>query len=224
MIFRKQVWDLLNYLLFRVRAIIIFYDEEYKYDIIKKAFEIRKEIHCTTYPVELYQIFQAVKSTQELGGCIAEVGVYNGGTAKMICYANDDDKKILLFDTFEGLPLAESGFEKGQYKSDMSEVEKYLDDKNVRLIKGLFPKSAKDFVTHKFCFVHLDTDLYQSTFDSLKFFWNKLVLGGIIIVHDYIGTFNVRMAVDNFLYSEDIRNVTLIELSGDQCMMIKKYD
>ena len=53
--------------------------------------------------IEAYYIFMAVKRTQKVPGDIAEVGVYKGGSAKIICSAKGD-KSLHLFDTFEGLP------------------------------------------------------------------------------------------------------------------------
>jgi len=34
---------------------------------------------------EAYQIFMAVKNTRKIKGDIAEVGVYRGGSARIIC-------------------------------------------------------------------------------------------------------------------------------------------
>ena len=34
---------------------------------------------------------------------------------------------------------------------------------NVHFYKGLFPESAKGLEDKKFCFVHIDVDLYEST-------------------------------------------------------------
>ena len=41
----------------------------------------------------------AVKATRKLSGDIAEVGVYRGGSAMIICEAKGN-KKLHLFDTF----------------------------------------------------------------------------------------------------------------------------
>ena len=37
----------------------------------------------------------------------------------------------------------------------------------------------------KFSFVHIDVDLYEPTHDSLSFFYERLVPGGIIVCDDY---------------------------------------
>ena len=36
-----------------------------------------------------------------------------------------------------------------------------------------------------FAFVHVDVDLFQPTYDSLKFFCERLVPGGVVVCDDY---------------------------------------
>jgi O-methyltransferase len=55
----------------------------------------------------------------------------------------------------------------------------------IEVRKGIFPETATDLHNEKFAFVHIDADLYQSTLDSLQFFYPKLTDGGTLIVHDY---------------------------------------
>ena len=64
---------------------------------------------------------------------------------------------------------------------------------------GYFPETAQG-VEGKFCFVSLDTDLYEPTIAGLRFFWSRLSPGGAIFVHDcnnsnYKG---IRQAVSEF--------------------------
>ena len=68
--------------------------------------KIRAETELLLEDIEAYYIYMAVKRTQKVPGDIAEVGVYKGGSAKMICSAKGD-KHLHLFDTFEGLPKVE---------------------------------------------------------------------------------------------------------------------
>ena len=88
---------------------------------------------------------------------------------------------------------------------------------NVDIIKGIFPESGKGIVDRKFCFVHLDVDLYNSTIDSLKFFFPKMISGGIILIHDYHSD-GIQKAFREFK-TENLIHV--IELTGSQAMIIK---
>ena len=45
--------------------------------------------------------------------------------------------------------------------------------------QGFFPETATD-VEDTFCFVSIDTDLYEPIYQGLKFFYPKLEKGGYI--------------------------------------------
>lgn len=162
-----------------------------------------------------------MKKLQKITGDIAEVGVYNGGSAKLICEAKGA-KKLFLFDTFEGLPdidqIDKSDWKKGQFVSNLGRVKNYLAEyDNVYIYKGLFPYTAKPIEKHKFSFVHLDVDIYKSTLDCLRFFYPRVSKGGIIILHDYYSK-GVREAIEKFF---KYKPETVIELPGSQCFISK---
>ncbi|MCI9122396.1 MAG: hypothetical protein HFG00_12935, partial [Oscillibacter sp.] len=81
-----------------------------------------------------------------------------------------------------------------------------------RIHKGYFPESAAG-LNEKFCFVNLDLDLYDPTYQGLWFFQDKMTDSGVILVHDYYSLYDageykgVRAAVDRFFseYTGDIR-------------------
>ena len=76
------------------------------------------------------------------------------------------------------------------------------------------------FTSEEFCFVHLDTDLYQSTLDSLEFFWPRMVKGGRIISHDYnaLEVIGVKQAFQEFFKGSP---ESIIEIADTQVMVIK---
>ncbi len=128
-----------------------------------------------------YMLYQFAKSVANSDAAAAQLGVYKGGTAKMIakCFP---EKKFYLFDTFSGLPNKDNLFN----DVNLEEVKKFFSDcKNVKLIKGFFPKTAEGLGLGKFCFVYLDADLYESTIDALNFFYPKMIAGGVILLDDY---------------------------------------
>lgn len=185
--------------------------------------KIKNENEMLLADNEAYQIFMAVKGTQKIEGEIAEVGSYRGGSAKLICEAKGN-KKLHLFDTFEGLPdLCDHDdlkqFQKGNFSSSFEDVKKYLKKyQNVHFYKGLFPSTAKPIKNKKFSFVHLDVDLYEATLESIKFFYPRMNKGGVIISHDYTWATGVRKAFDDFFKNKP---EPVIELSGTQCLVIK---
>ena len=46
-------------------------------------------------------------------------------------------------------------------------------------------KSFWEIKDEKFSFIHIDVDLFEPTFESLKFFYPRLKKGGIIVCDDY---------------------------------------
>lgn len=142
-----------------------------------------------------------------LSGNVAEAGVFRGDFAMKINEAFPE-RTLYLFDTFEGFP--EEDVEKEQLKSNSRAG--YYDFTSEELVlsklphpekaivkKGYFPQTAEG-IEDRFCFVNLDLDLYQPTFEGLKFFYDKMERGGVILVHDYFGIDfpNVKTAVHDF--------------------------
>ena len=74
---------------------------------------------------------------------------------------------------------------------------------NVIIKKGYFPQSVigdKNLENESFCFVSLDADLYKPILEGLKFFYPKMVKGGVIVIDDYYSQLysGVKKAVDEF--------------------------
>lgn len=148
-------------------------------------------------------------------GNVAECGVFRGVLAKEInryFYS----RKLYLFDTFEGFDerdiAAERAFENDEFnKSALNDVgwlsetsAEYVMNKmphpeDVIIKKGYVPETFAD-VDDSFCFVSLDMDLYQPTLAALKFFWERMPDGGIMLLHDYLTpeTPGVKKAVEDF--------------------------
>jgi len=170
---------------------------------------------------EAYLIRAAVIGTAKIDGDIAEVGVFRGGTAKVICEAKGD-RPLHLFDTFEGLPepgKIDTEFSKGQYACSLESVQQFLTGfPAVHFYKGYFPASGTPVKDRRFSFVHLDVDLYESTKGALEYFYPRMSAGGIFISHDYVEFAGVRRAFDEFFENKP---EPLVEMTGNQCMVIK---
>ncbi len=128
-----------------------------------------------------------------LKGNLAELGVYKGDFAKRINQLFPD-KKLYLFDTFEGFNEKDISAEKN---NKFSSGEQDFSDTSVELVlnkmkyrnnciikKGYFPESANG-VNGTFCFVSIDADLYEPILSGLQFFYPKLEHKGYIFVHDF---------------------------------------
>jgi len=171
---------------------------------------------------EAYYLVNAVASAAKIPGDLAEVGVYQGASAKLICETRSPDRTLHLFDTFEGLPdpgSQDHGFTSGEYACALESVQQYLKPySNVRFHKGLFPDTAGPVTERKFSFVNLDVDLYDSTRGALAFFYPRMSPGGIILSHDYSTQSGVRQAFDEFFATKP---EAIIPLIGSQCLVVK---
>ncbi|MDR1955675.1 MAG: TylF/MycF family methyltransferase, partial [Treponema sp.] len=102
-------------------------------------------------------------------GNVAELGVFRGDFAKHINIAFPD-RKLYLFDTFEGFDEKDAEKERqGNYSRNIQDfsntnVELVLNKmkfkENCIVKKGYFPETAQD-VEDKFVFVSIDVDLYE---------------------------------------------------------------
>jgi hypothetical protein len=175
---------------------------------------------------ERYNLWRLVQETRLLPGDIAEVGVAGGGTARLICEVKGG-KTLHLFDTFEGMPETDESkdgiFTKGDFSTvKLDRVKHYLKSyANVVFHPGFFPATASELDAEaRFSFVHLDADIYQSTLDSLKYFYPRLARGGVIVSHDYshVTAPGVKMAFDEFFKDKP---EPVLELWDTQCAIVK---
>jgi predicted O-methyltransferase YrrM len=192
-------------------------------EFAKNLRKIRKETELLLEDIEAYHIYMAVRTTQKIPGDIAEVGVYRGGSAKIICSAKGE-KALHLFDTFEGLPKVDEidmvwPFYEGKFAASFEDVRDYFkENKNVHFYKGIFPDTAGPVKDKVFSLVNLDVDCYESTKQSLEFFYPRMSRGGIIISHDYITAPGVKKAFDEFFTGKD---EPVLETAGSQCLVVK---
>lgn len=183
---------------------------------------VRRERKSLVTGFEAFLVHSLAKSTRNLPGDIAEVGVFQGSTARLICEVKGE-KKFRLFDTFEGLPESQPEdndvHREHQYACSLESVREYLKDfENLSFHQGLFPDSTHGVEDADYCFVHLDVDLYASTLACLDYFYERLVPGGILLSHDYSILAGVKQAFTEFLADKP---EDLIELPTSQCMFFK---
>ncbi|HNX17798.1 MAG TPA: TylF/MycF/NovP-related O-methyltransferase [Methanoregula sp.] len=185
--------------------------------------KIRSDTELLLEDIEAYHIYMAAKITQKIPGDIAEVGVYKGGSAKIICSAKGD-RSLHLFDTFAGLPKVDEvdqvwPFYEGKFAASYENVKAYLaQEKNVFLYKGLFPDTSDPIKDKHFSLVNLDVDTYESTKKCLEFFYPRMNPGGVIISHDYLTVPGVRKAVDEYFAD---KSEPVVETAASQCIIVK---
>jgi O-methyltransferase len=203
--------------------IVNFFDKK-RQDMLSFIKNPELPINVTITQYEAYIVGMATQAIAKLDGDIAEIGVYQGGSARLICKYKGN-KTFHLFDTFEGLPDlnkfdTSNEFYKGQFNDTSFElIGKLLNNyPNISIHKGYFPDTAGPVLDKKFSLVNLDVDLHKTTHDALEFFYPRMVKGGIILSHDYVNADGVRKAFDDFFADKP---EPVLVVSDTQCLVVK---
>jgi O-methyltransferase len=155
----------------------------------------------------LFNIYQAASHTRVVAGDVAEVGVYQGGTACLLASIFDrDDREILLFDTFEGMPDSADSSRDRHRAGDFADTSVESVTKalagwpRATLVQGFFPGTATPYTDRTFSLVHVDVDIYRSVLDSCEFFYSRVASGGALLFDDYgmRSCPGAKQAVDEF--------------------------
>ncbi len=140
----------------------------------------------------------------EISGDFIETGVWRGGMsifARGILQANNQTyRKSFVCDSFQGLPPGDRDLDpkdKNWNTFNYLEVSELIVaenfkaagvlDPNVIFVKGFFndtmPEVAK--MTESLAIMRLDGDMYESTVDVLYHLYEKLSIGGYVIMDDW---------------------------------------
>ncbi len=178
----------------------------------KYFMEIMQQISDYTLvdTVRCFMLYQFAKQIINVQGDVAEIGVYKGGTARLLSKILDSTNKVIhLFDTFSGMPSTDP-FKDLHKEGDFNDtsidaVKSFLHDcNNVTYHTGVFPHTVTGIENNIFSLVHIDVDIYKSVFDCLTFFYPKLQVGSIMVIDDYgfLTCPGAKMAVDEFFFDK----------------------
>jgi hypothetical protein len=169
---------------------------------------------------------------KDLPGDIVETGVWRGGAsilAKAVLTAYGcKDKKIILCDSFAGLPPPDAN----QYPKDegsnfhefpqlavsLEQVQEnfkkfgLLDDQ-IMFVKGWFKDTMPHMEVKDIAILRLDGDMYESTLTPLKYLFDRVVAGGWIIIDDYEWIPACKEAVHDFLEERGL-NFNIQKIDG----------
>lgn len=176
-------------------------------------------------PNRLYILYQTARRAQALKGDAAEVGVYRGGTARLLGRVFHGDRTLHLFDTFSGMPETDASKDthrKGDFSdTSLAGVKAVMEGiPYVGFHPGFFPDTTKELNSSHFAFVHVDVDIHRSVKDACEFFYPRLVPGGVMVFDDYAarGCPGVKPAVDAFFKAA---GEPTLALPTTQCVVIK---
>lgn len=170
---------------------------------------------------------------KHLPGDFVECGVNTGAYSRAIIdYVdfNQLDKKFYLMDTFEGLDpslITEKEKQAGidtyltHYKDVYEQVKATFKDFNTRMIKGAIPGTLKECDTEQVCYLSIDMNSVEPEIAAANFFWDKIVIGGVVILDDYGFPMHIHQkeAFDDFAKK---RGQSILSLPTGQGVIIKK--
>mmetsp|Transcript_15835 Transcript_15835/g.36322 ORF Transcript_15835/g.36322 Transcript_15835/m.36322 type:complete len:336 (+) Transcript_15835:205-1212(+) len=157
---------------------------------------------------------------EDIPGDYIETGVWRGGSsvfARGVLNAfGEKDRQSYVCDSFAGLPPGDRDLHKRDKDWDLmhwylavpdeivaQNFQKYgLLDHNVIFAKGFFNETMPQIKkyhppTRKFSVMRLDGDMYESTVDVLYNLYDKLSIGGYVIMDDWFG-FPSKVACEDF--------------------------
>ena len=165
-------------------------------------------------------------------GDLIETGVWRGGATIFMAGLTKyykENRKIFVADSFQGLPKPEKHYPADKNDPhytfpllavDINTVKnnfkKYdLLDDNVVFIKGFFEHSLKSAPIDKLAILRLDGDMYSSTIQVLNQLYDKVSVGGYIIVDDYNCIPACKKAVTDFRKERNITTpIIKIDITG----------
>jgi len=155
-------------------------------------------------------------------GSIVECGVYRGGSAAALIDAAGGKRDVWLFDSFRGFPDhgKEDDFEgmpdlsKGAGAINMAELIRnlsalQLDLTRVNFVPGFFADSCRKMkeLVGPIALLHFDGDLAQSLRDVCDNLLDLVVIGGIIVIHDYPAFPGLKAAADKIFGAVNLRTL-----------------
>lgn len=156
-----------------------------------------------------WEFFKKIKNVK---GDIVECGVGRGRSLITLSAINKltslsdqhDERRIFALDSFQGFPkptlkdASSRNPKEGEWSASpnnqfsyspesIGKVLKYADiDSEINFIEGFFDRTTLSIQTDEIAILHLDGDLYESVLHPLNNLWNKLAVGGIVVIDDYL--------------------------------------
>ncbi len=151
----------------------------------------------TSYKAHLAMALKLFETPPETEGVVLECGTWKGGSAanlSLVCKMTG--RKLLIYDSFEGLPEKIEGdreadsYAAGDYAGTLEEVKwnisKYGDIDSCEFVQGWFADTLPH-LDRKVLVAFLDVDLEASLETCVRYIWNNLTEKGYIFIDEYVG-------------------------------------
>lgn len=173
---------------------------------------------------QLYTELENIRQ-YNIEGDLVECGVYRGGNILGMmeyCYSFDINKKIWLYDTFEGMTkptdidkdyynvLAQDQWDNIVCREGLDQVKQNLSKSrytNIEYVVGDVCQTLRNMnnLPAKIALLRLDTDWFESTQCELEILFPKLVQGGSLIIDDYGHWQGCKLATDMYFQNTEYK-------------------
>jgi O-methyltransferase len=146
----------------------------------------------------VYIVCKMAEQIKHLDGDFVECGVNRGGLSyAMVHYIDfqNTNKLLFLLDTFTGydsrfLTQEEKDLDLinkyASYNEDSYEyVQSIFSKFKCKVIKGAVPDTLPQCETQKVAYLSIDMNCVEPEIAAFRYFWPKMVKGGIVILDDY---------------------------------------
>ncbi len=195
-----------------------------------RAMHARCAEFTMTPPERMYNLWLAMRHVLDHGipGDIVECGVWRGGSAMLAAHVlrerGDSDRRVWLYDTFEGMTAPTekdvdpeglidtreiwARSQKGDHNewcyASLEDVRRNMastgfPDSRTVYVKGKVEETLPKQTPDRIALLRLDTDWHASTAAELGHLYPKLSPGGVLLVDDYGQWKGQREAVDEYL-------------------------
>ena len=188
--------------------------------IAKQLYVISYAVDCRHSQQDIIPFIETIlPMPHHIKGCIVEAGCFKGGsTAKFSVAAKMANRRLVAFDSFEGIPEHNEPHDKdifgnsvdlqpGRLSGTLDEVKRNVSRfgelEVCDLIKGWFDDTMPEF-SEPMVAIYLDVDLASSTRTCLKYLYPLLVPGGVIYSHDGLYPLVIDVLNDNEFWENEV--------------------
>ena len=195
------------------KSIMSFMDDDNFRNSYMRMRVAAREVNDPGLHFRVHQILWAVHNCFGLDGDFVECGSGRGMMMSAMLEKlekwNLTDKKLYLFDTFEpfgidpntGINDKKFGV-RDTYAKSLSDVKNNFSEwKHINFIVGFIPDTLLSVAIEKVAFLHIDLNHAAAEIAALRYFWPKVVDGGIIVLDDYAQVLLQNQAM-NYLAAE----------------------
>jgi O-methyltransferase len=201
------------------------HDRKLRTEIVERFEEIQRRVPVASSPTDGLVLAEGLLSMEAMGDLV-ECGCFAGASsAKLSIIARILGKKLLVFDSFEGLPPGgeipvharrtveeiSEGWSAGDYSAGLEAVRRNIETFGeisvCSFVKGWFSETLTgENLPEQVAAAFVDVDLHSSARDCLLGIWPRLSNGGIFFSHDVAFITVLQYLYDKELWLNELKS------------------